>query len=52
VRAELPSDVSPGLARDGVDAVFRVLDRHISTGELDDVRHCLPRAVRDAWTFM
>jgi uncharacterized protein (DUF2267 family) len=33
-----------------VNAVFRTLERHVSAGELDDVRHILPEAVRGLWT--
>ena len=30
-------------------AVFRTLARHTSDGEIEDVRHSLPKALRDLW---
>ena len=30
-------------------AVFRVLDKHVSRGQLDNVRHSLPLRVADLW---
>lgn len=30
-------------------AVFRLLERHISGGELEDVRHSLPKPIRALW---
>jgi uncharacterized protein (DUF2267 family) len=30
-------------------AVFRVLDKHVSRGQLDNVRHSLPHRVADLW---
>jgi uncharacterized protein (DUF2267 family) len=48
--------VRKGLGRDpAVDAeavaraVFRVLDRHVTAGEIANVKHVLPKAVRDLW---
>lgn len=49
VRGELGPATSHELAREALDAVFAVLDHHISAGELEHVRHCLPRALRAAW---
>lgn len=52
VRDELPPGASAAGAREAVDAVMRALDRHISRGELEDVRHCLPKVLREAWTAL
>jgi uncharacterized protein (DUF2267 family) len=32
-----------------VRAVFRVLQRHTSPGEIDDVRHVMPKALQELW---
>jgi uncharacterized protein (DUF2267 family) len=32
-----------------VRAVFRVLVRHTSAGEIEDVKHILPKALQDLW---
>ncbi len=32
-----------------VRAVFRVLARHMSTGEIDDVKHVLPKPIQQLW---
>jgi len=32
-----------------VDSVLGLLSRHISPGELADVKHILPRAIRELW---
>lgn len=49
VRAELSGGFDDERAAEAVAAVFRLLNRHISAGELDDVRHCLPHALRALW---
>ncbi len=36
-------------ARDAIDAVFGVLDRHISTGQVDKVYRALPKGIRALW---
>jgi uncharacterized protein (DUF2267 family) len=48
--------VRVGYAPDGsanvehiVRAVFRVLERHVTGGELEDVRRCLPEELRQLW---
>lgn len=38
--------VAPG---DAIDAVFGVLDRHISVGQIDKVYQSLPKGIRDLW---
>ena len=35
--------------RDAVDAVFGVLDRHLSVGQVDKVYRSLPRGIRSLW---
>ena len=30
-------------------SVFRVLTKHVTAGEIDDVRGCLPESIRDLW---
>lgn len=30
-------------------AVFRVMELHVTPGELEDVKHCLPRDFRELW---
>jgi uncharacterized protein (DUF2267 family) len=32
-----------------VRAVFRVLQRHTSPGEIDDVKNVMPKALRELW---
>jgi len=32
-----------------VEAVFRVLERHVTAGELEDVKRSLPADLRDLW---
>ncbi len=49
VRGELGHQATAGEARAAIDAVLRLLVRHLSAGELDDVRHGLPRHVRNLW---
>lgn len=38
--------IDPNLA---ITAVFDVLGRHVSPGEIDKVRHALPQGIRDLW---
>jgi uncharacterized protein (DUF2267 family) len=38
-----------GGAEHATQAVFRVMERHIGEGELADVRHALPKDLRDLW---
>jgi len=41
-----PRETDPWLV---LDAVVRVLHRHVSGGELVQVRHVLPRAIQELW---
>ena len=36
-------------AEDVAHAVFRVLDRHVSAGQLENVRHALPHQLAELW---
>jgi uncharacterized protein (DUF2267 family) len=52
-RDEFPEDIAAGLgqkrplgADDAAQAVFKVLGRHISKGELDEVKQSLPKEGR------
>jgi uncharacterized protein (DUF2267 family) len=47
--AEWLTDTRPLDPEDAVKAVFLTLSRHISAGQIDNVREALPRAIRDAW---
>ena len=31
-------------------AVFRLLDKHVSAGQIDNVRHSLPRPIAELWS--
>ena len=40
----------PGADPEGIAwAVFKLLERHVSTGEIKDVLHVLPREIRSLW---
>lgn len=43
------ADIRPIQAEDAVAAVFAVLSRHVSEGQIAKVRNALPRAVRMVW---
>jgi uncharacterized protein (DUF2267 family) len=36
--------------KDAIEAVFGVLERHISAGEIAKVRQALPRSIRELWS--
>lgn len=48
IESEMPRGrLEPGhVAR----AVFRVIDRHVSQGQIDNVRHSLPRPIAELWS--
>lgn len=48
--AEGLKNTSPIDPEDACHSVFTVLERHISTGEMMDIRESLPRGVRHLWT--
>lgn len=41
--------IGPMNPEDAASAVFGVLEKHVTQGELDDVRHMLPEPVRELW---
>lgn len=43
------SDARPVDPKDAIAAVFGVLDRHISQGQLDKVWNALPKSIRALW---
>ena len=50
--ARVEDDFSDELLNDpdaAVAAVFRLLDRHISQGEIEDVRNSMKKALRELW---
>jgi uncharacterized protein (DUF2267 family) len=48
VREAFPDDVTVN-AQQVVRAVFRVLQRHTSPGEIDDVKHVMPKSLQELW---
>ena len=50
VRAEFANTRNPDVDAEGITrAIFRVLCKHISEGELDQVKNLLPHELRDLW---
>jgi uncharacterized protein (DUF2267 family) len=47
--AEGLTDIRPVDPDEAIAAVFAVLDRHLSEGQLAKVRHALPKGLRMAW---
>ena len=43
------SDTRPVDPNDAIRAVFGVLDRHVSAGEIAKVRAALPKSIRELW---
>lgn len=43
------SDTRTVDAKDAIAAVFSVLSRHVSAGEVGNVRHALPQPIRALW---
>jgi uncharacterized protein (DUF2267 family) len=48
VRAELRA-IDDAQAELALQAVVRVMERHLSAGEMSDVKQCLPRPIRELW---
>jgi uncharacterized protein (DUF2267 family) len=48
IAAALPGEPS-SFSEDVAWAVFKVLQRHVSAGEIRDVKHVLPAAIRSLW---
>jgi uncharacterized protein (DUF2267 family) len=49
--AETLRDCPPTDARTVVQAVFRILARHVSYGEVERVKHALPADLRSLWPY-
>jgi uncharacterized protein (DUF2267 family) len=49
IRAEFRNDPDIDL-EDVTRAVFRVLAKHVSVGEIDDVKQMLPAEIRELWS--
>jgi uncharacterized protein (DUF2267 family) len=49
IRKHYGSGFGTAAAREAAHAVFRVLDLHVSAGEIEDVKHCLPPELRELW---
>jgi len=47
--ADVVGDVMEFSGQDDIEAVFEVINSHISEGEVDDVRACLPEDLRELW---
>lgn len=47
--AEELQGIRPVDPEDAVQSVFRVIDRHVDQGEVEDVKHMLPQDVRSLW---
>jgi uncharacterized protein (DUF2267 family) len=50
--AEWLRDTRPVDPQDAVRAVFATLSRHLPAGQIEKVRHALPRPIRDSWAAM
>ena len=50
--AEWLSDIRPVDPDDAVRAVFSVLSRHVSAGEIVKVRNALPKSLRQSWDMV
>ena len=48
--AEWLSDIRPVDPAVAIGAVFEVLSRHVSAGQIEKVRNALPKSIRQAWT--
>jgi uncharacterized protein (DUF2267 family) len=49
VREAFDGDVTVN-AQQVVRAVFKILTRHTSAGEIKDVKHCLPKPLKELWS--
>jgi uncharacterized protein (DUF2267 family) len=48
IDAEFANDRLPD-AEEAIRAVFRLLERHVSVGEIEQVRHSLRKSMRELW---
>jgi uncharacterized protein (DUF2267 family) len=50
VRSQFAHTRNPDIdAEEMTRAIFRVLAKHVSSGELEQVKHLLPHELRDLW---
>jgi uncharacterized protein (DUF2267 family) len=42
-------DIRPINAQTATEAVFRTLSKHVSQGEIDDIKGTLPEDIREVW---
>jgi uncharacterized protein (DUF2267 family) len=47
--AREPQDMRPVDVQDASRCVFRLLDRHVAAGEIEDVKPMLPEHIRRLW---
>ncbi|MEW5895895.1 MAG: DUF2267 domain-containing protein [Candidatus Omnitrophota bacterium] len=46
IEKNIPNDVEP---RAAVESVFKVIERHVTSGEVDDIKSILPKELLSLW---